>query len=327
SAEQTTQTLYHSENSVMGSLSKIQKNIETLVALGANAGDALESANSAYYQAEEIYSQINSILKNINTDPQALDNTQIRLELIKKLKKKYGATIEEILNYKIFLETELKNLNDHDANTQALSEELSKLHAQMETICQKISKQRVAAALNLAKKVIIELADLEMPKAEFEIAFSKKEISPDGFDHIEFMFNANVGQKLSPLKNTASGGELSRVMLALLSALGKGEHHTIIFDEIDTGTGGKAGQKIGEKLYNLSKLRQTFAITHIPQVAAFADTHVKIYKDLAGGKTLTKTEVLSEAEHIKEIARMISGEHITDSALNHAKELIKNLKG
>lgn len=325
-ADQIANALYRGENTVMQNLSKIIKNTDELISLGAKAETALESANNAYYQAEEAYAQVNDILKNTNADPEALDNAQIRLELIKKLKRKYGATIEEILNYKTQLETELKNLNDYDANTQELNEELAKLHKQMGTLCLKISAARKSAAAKLSKKVVAELADLEMPKAEFDIEFTRKEITENGFDYIEFMFNANVGQKMSPLKNTASGGELSRVLLGLVSAIGAGEHHTIIFDEIDTGTGGKAGQKIGEKLFNIAVNRQTFAITHIPQVAVFADTHVKIYKAALGGKTITKTETLSSEEHIKEIARMISGEHITDSALKHAKELIRNLK-
>ncbi len=173
-----------------------------------------------------------------------------------------------------------------------------------------------------AKSVQVKLCDLEIKNAVFDVKFDRKAPSADGYDLVEFMFCANKGEKVLPLKNSASGGELSRLLLAIeLSSKIKNDR-VVIFDEIDSGTGGKTGEKIGKKLSELAEIKQVFSITHLAQVAAFARTHIKIYKETENLRTYTKAKMLTETEHIEEIARMISGEKITKAALEHAKYLV-----
>ena len=175
------------------------------------------------------------------------------------------------------------------------------------------------------KKIISELEDLNMKNSQFEISVEKSEISRTGFDKLEFMFSANKGEKLYPLSLVASGGEISRVMLALSTTISDNYNvGTIIFDEIDTGTSGKTGEKIGKKLKSLSDNRQIISISHLAQIASNADNHIKIYKETEKGRNITKAKVLNANERIEEIAKIISGEKITEHAIKHAEELLND---
>lgn len=310
----------------MESISKAKKNIETINNLGADASEELSLIEQAYYQVEEAYRGVEEILAKTDPDPEKLNNAMERMELIKKLKKKYGSSISEILNYRDKVETELKSLSEYKQNTEKLEKELEEKNNELLDVCEKISKKRKKAALLFSKSVIKELQELEIKNALFEVKFDTKEPSANGYDSVEFMFCANKGEKILPLRNTASGGELSRVLLAIELSSKLNTDQTSIFDEIDTGTGGKTGGQIGKKLFELSSKKQVFSITHLAQVAAFAKTHIKIYKETENLRTFTKAKVLTENEHIEEIARMISGEKITSSAIEHAKDLIKGPK-
>ncbi|MDR2425980.1 MAG: DNA repair protein RecN [Endomicrobium sp.] len=322
--EETVSLLYSGENPALTTIIKAKKNIETINNLGAEASEALSLIEQSYYQTEEAYRETDSILSKIETNPEKLNETAERIELIKNLKKKYGSTISEILEYKNSIEAELKTLCDYKENTDKLEQELIVNIKYLEEFCKKISKKRKKAAVDFCKSVKKEFEDLEMKNAEFEIKFHRKEPSADGYDEIEFMFCANKGEKILPLKSTASGGELSRVLLAIEISSGLKSDQTTIFDEIDTGTSGKTGEKIGRKLKALAENKQVFSITHLAQVAAFAKTHIKIYKEILDSRTYAKAKMLSEREHAEEIARMISGEEITKAAIEHAKDLIKN---
>jgi len=315
--------LHSGENDALNALLKAKKNIESINALGADASEAVSLIEQSYYQAEEAYREVENILDKTDLNPEKLNSALERAELIKKLKKKYGATIADILAYRDSIEAELKNLDNVKENTDKLEKELAEKSAELNDVCAKLSDKRRKAASGFAANVQKNLTDLEIKNAVFEISFSQKEPAADGFDAIEFMFCANRGEKILPLRSCASGGELSRVLLAVEISSGLKSDQTTVFDEIDTGTGGKTGEKIGEKLSELSKIKQLFAITHLAQVAAFAKTHIKIYKETENGRTYTKAKILSSNEHIEEIARMISGEKITPAALAHAKELIK----
>ncbi|MDR1196423.1 MAG: DNA repair protein RecN [Endomicrobium sp.] len=322
--EETVSILYSGETPALNAIIKAKKNIEAINNLGANASEALSLIEQSYYQAEEARRETENILSKIETNPEKINETLERIELRKKLKKKYGSTIAKILEYKNTIEAELKTLADYKENTGKLQQELAVCVKQLEEICEKISKKRKKSAADFCKSVKKELEELGMKNAEFEINFSAKEPSADGHDSIEFMFCANKGEKILPLKNTASGGELSRVLLAIEISSELKSDQTTIFDEIDTGTGGKTGEKIGKKLKALAENKQVFSITHLAQVAAFAKTHIKIYKEILDSRTHTKAKTLSEDEHAQEIARMISGEKITKAAIEHAKDLINN---
>ncbi|AKL97429.1 DNA repair protein RecN [Endomicrobium proavitum] len=314
--------LHSGDSDALNAILKAKKNIETINSLGADASEALSLIEQSYYQAEEAYREIENILSKTDLNPEKLNAALERAELIKKLKKKYGTAIADILSYRDSIETELKNISGFKENTEKLEKELAAKTGELTDICEKISLARKKSATVFCANVQKNLTELEIKNALFEISFMQKEPAADGYDSIEFMFCANKGEKILPLRACASGGELSRVLLAIETSSGLQSDQTTIFDEIDTGTGGKTGEKIGEKLKELSKNKQLFAITHLAQVAAFAKTHIKIYKETENERTYTKARILSENEHIEEIARMISGEKITPAAIEHAKQLI-----
>ncbi|MDR3050081.1 MAG: DNA repair protein RecN [Elusimicrobiota bacterium] len=315
--------LYSGENTVLSQMMKTKKDIEALNSLGAQAEEALTLIDQSYYQIEEANRSVENILAKSEINPQKLNEALEREELIKKLKRKYGANITEILQYKDKIQNELETLNNLGANTAKLEKDIEEKMQVLLSLCKELSQKRKKESSTFCNYVKKELSELEIKDAVFETRFEEKSPSANGYDRIEFMFCANKGEALLPLKNTASGGELSRVMLALELSSQFNKDQTTVFDEIDAGTGGKTGEKIGKKLGALSKKKQVFSITHLAQVAAFADTHIKIYKDTQNSRTFTKTRILSQEEHIEEIARMISGEQITQSALEHAQNLIK----
>ncbi|MCL2507049.1 MAG: DNA repair protein RecN [Endomicrobia bacterium] len=321
-AQEIVSLLYSDDNAALNRILRAKKNIEQINSYNSDAAEALSLIEQSYYQTEEAYREIENILSKTDLNPEKLNELLERVELIKKLKKKYGANIEEILNYKNKIEQELKILNDYQDNTEKLEHELKDKTKKLDEVCEKISKKRKKASLSFSEKVKNNLTELDIKNAVFEVNFDKKEASANGFDSIEFMFCANKGEKILPLRNSASGGELSRVLLAMELSSKLETDQTTIFDEIDTGTGGKTGEKIGSKLAQLADKKQVFSITHLAQVSAFAKTHVKIYKETKNSRTYTNAKILSENEHIEEIARMISGENITPHALKHAKTLI-----
>ncbi|MCL2799372.1 MAG: DNA repair protein RecN [Endomicrobia bacterium] len=325
-SEEIVSLLYSDENSALNRILKAKKNIEQINNYSSDASEALSLIEQSYYQAEEAYREVEEILSKTDLNPEKLNEALERSELIKKLKKKYGANIPEILNYKNKIEKELKLFQDCHDNTEKLEKELEDKAKQLDEICEKISKKRKKAAISFSEKVKNNLLELDIKNAVFEIKFDKKDAMANGCDLIDFMFCANKGEKILPLRNTASGGELSRVLLAIELSSKLENDQTTIFDEIDTGTGGKTGEKIGLKLARLAEKKQVFSITHLAQVSAFAKTHIKIYKETKNSRTYTKAKILSEAEHIEEIARMISGENITPHALEHAKTLINSCK-
>jgi DNA repair protein RecN (Recombination protein N) len=314
--------LYSSENSVMGNILKTKKNIETVNSYGVDTSTAMSLIEQAYYQTEESYKEIGIILSKTVLDPEKLDASLERIELIKKLKKKYGSSIESVIEYKNKIADELNSLNNCKNDSEKLKKELKSETKRLSELCEIISKKRQEAARVFAESVRKKLFDLEIKNAVFEVKFDRKEPSADGYDLAEFMFCANRGEKILPLKNSASGGELSRVLLAVELSSKIKTDRMVIFDEIDSGTGGKTGGKIGEKLSELARRKQVFSVTHLAQVAAFAGTHIKIYKTTKNSRTYTKAKMLTEMEHVKEIARMISGEKITKAALEHAKDLV-----
>jgi len=323
-AQETSSLLYLNDGAAVSQLEKAKKNIEAINNYGADASSAVSLIEQSLIQAQEAYREIENILSKTDLNPDKLNSALERAELIKKLKKKYGKNIEEILNYATQIETELSSLKNYGQNNEKLAKELEETLAELKAICKKISEKRQKAAKVFCQNVQKELSQLDINNAVFEIKFTEKEPSSNGSDAIEFMFCANSGEKILPLASSASGGELSRVLLAaeLASKSKKSQTQTVIFDEIDSGTGGKAGEKIGKKLNELSNKKQVFLITHLAQSAAFAKNHIKIYKETKNSRVYTKAGILTKNEHIEEIARMVSGQKITKSAIEHAKELV-----
>jgi DNA repair protein RecN (Recombination protein N) len=316
--------LYSSDNAVLDGILKAKKSIALINSYGEDASETLSLIEQSYYQVEEAYREVENILSKTSLDPERLNASLERAELIKKLKKKYGNTIEEIIKYKDKIVYELNSLSGYKENSDRFKKELEENTKHLLEVCEAISAKRQKTAKVFSKSVQDKLLELEVKNAVFEVKFEKKEPSANGYDVAEFMFCANKGEKILPLRSTASGGELSRVLLAIELSTKIHNYQTSVFDEIDTGTGGKTGEKIGEKLAELAKRKQVFSITHLAQVASFAKTHIKIYKEIENSRTYTRAKVLKECEHIEEIARMVSGEKISKTALDHARNLITN---
>ena len=317
--------LYKQEHSVTDNLSIINKQISLLEKYGINIDNISKNINSTMTQIDDVYREVEDLSNNIDVTPDSLDAMLERQQLIKKLKSKYGKNIQEIIDYGKNLEDKIKSLENYETNITNIQKEIDFLLKDITKLCQQISDKRKKIATVISKKIISELEDLNMKNSQFEISVEKSEISRTGFDKLEFMFSANKGEKLYPLSLVASGGEISRVMLALSTTISDNYNvGTIIFDEIDTGTSGKTGEKIGKKLKSLSDNRQIISISHLAQIASNADNHIKIYKETEKGRNITKAKVLNANERIEEIAKIISGEKITEHAIKHAEELLND---
>lgn len=318
--------LYGEDEAVIEKLGKVQKLVESLNMLGGNLSETSENLRKAYSMVDDAAHEIESFRDRLNADPEVLNQLLERQNLIAKLKKKYGNSIQEILAYKDKISSELDALSSVDQNRQELEKNVEKARAALISLCEKLTAQRKKAAEKLSMGTEKELHELGMKKARFSISI-EKEVEPtsEGQDRVEFLFCANPGEDAKPLKNIASGGEMSRVMLAIKTVLAKTDRiPALIFDEIDSGVGGPMGQVVGRKLKELSRHHQVLCITHLPQIAAFGTQHFYVEKETKGAQTLTCVRVLPQKERTDEIARMLSGEKITPSALIHAAELIKN---
>jgi DNA repair protein RecN (Recombination protein N) len=285
--------------------------------------------------------ELRKYVDQIKTDERRLENVENRIDLINRFKRKYGGSIESIAQHLEAISKELvdvENLADRISETEV---ELADLHEKMTKLATLLSAKRKKTAERLARKVVQELSDLKIPNAEFEVFLDDSQavtdtskylsgngrlLSETGFDRARFLISPNVGESMKPLADIASGGELSRVVLALKAILAETDSvETVVFDEVDSGIGGGAAEVVGKKLASLSRFHQVICITHLAQIAKFGDHHYKISKEISKGRTKTIVESLGNKERVKEIARMLGGEKITRATLAHAKEML-NLK-
>ena len=252
-------------------------------------------------------------------------NTEDRLNLINSLKNKYGKSIKEILDKRDEFEDELNRLLNADEYKSALLSEITSLKKEAYKLCKEISAIRKKGANKLSGKIAEALLDLNFLDSQFEIKVTSDEenMKQSGYDDIEFFISTNPGEALKPLNQVASGGEMSRIMLAIKSVCANDSTATLIFDEIDTGISGRTAQKVSEKMSRIAKEHQVIVVTHLPQIAAMADTHFEISKSVNNGRTITSIETLSEEGKIKELARMLGGVTITDKVLENAKDMKK----
>ncbi len=317
--------LYKQEHSVTDNLSIINKQVDLLEKYGINVENISKNLASSMSQIDDIYREVEDLSNSIDIAPEKLDSMLERQQLIKKLKSKYGKTLQEIIDYGKQLEDKVKNLENYEVNMDKLQKEINLTLKEITSLCEQISDKRKKVSKSISKDIISELEDLNMKNSQFEIDIKKGEITRTGFDDLDFMFSANKGEKLYPLSLVASGGEISRVMLALSTTVSNNYNvDTVIFDEIDTGTSGKTGEKIGKKLKSLSKERQIISISHLAQIASNADNHIKIYKESENGRNITKAKVLNDKERVEEIAKIISGEKVTEHARKHAEEMLSD---
>ena len=310
----------HSIDSINGAIRALEK-IEDL---DEKYSSILNSLKSVYYDMQEIGRDISCLREDVFFDEEQRIELETRLDLIFSLKRKYGNTIEEILKYKEEVENEINQIENIDEYNNKLKEELNKVKSKMFNISKDLNILRNKYGLELEERINKELKDLEMKNAKIKINinFSDNEkYNCNGLDEEEIVIRTNIGEDAKPLYNIASGGEMSRIMLAIKNVLSNVDSVPIlIFDEIDTGISGIAAKSVGEKLKSISKMHQVLCVTHLASIAAKGDYNYYIYKKVEEEKTITNVELLNEEETIKEIARIASGD-ITEISLKHAKEL------
>ncbi|MBQ8539188.1 MAG: DNA repair protein RecN [Ruminococcus sp.] len=287
--------------------------------------DLSDRLYNALYELKDIADLIDDAVSDIDADPYRLEEIEERLDLLYRLAKKYGPTEEDMLEYLETSQQKLKELEDYDINREKLRERYEQLESESMEKALKLSKIRHEVALDFASSVQKEMAFLEMPNVRLVVDFKETELSKLGIDKVEFLISVNLGEDPKPATKIASGGELSRMMLAIKTVLARHDIvETMIFDEIDTGISGSAAQKVGMKLKEVSKDRQVMCVTHQAQIAALADSHFLINKKFIDNKTYTEVEKLSIDGRVNELARIIDGVNITQTALDHARKLIEN---
>ncbi|WP_412988163.1 DNA repair protein RecN [Pediococcus siamensis] len=283
--------------------------------------------SSAYYQLQDAASEISGELDNMEWDEGKLDQVEKRLEEIYQLKRKYGDTVEQILKYDQKVSQELHSMVGTEADEDQMAEQLKALRVELEKSAQKLTVKRQTAARQLQSAVHEQLKQLYMDKAEFEVHFAPSEetqFRAFGKDNVEFYLRTNPGESMGPLSRIASGGELSRIMLALKTIFAKSQGITsIIFDEVDTGVSGRVAQAIAEKIKLIASYSQVLCITHLPQVAAEADHQFFVAKEIKHDRTETQLTHLDENGRVQELARMLAGSTVTELSVQHAKELLK----
>lgn len=328
------EALYAAENNAFDCLQEAIKALNSAKEYDSGLSEAAERLESALIEIEDVASELGSYLGKADFDENELDLLQNRINLINNLKRKYGSTEEEILAYREKIALELSDLESSDEILLKYEKEAAELKKAALAAAEDLHKKRIFSAEKLAKEIMAELSELDMPKVTFKAAVTEKldaegekVLSSNGFDEVEFLISANPGESLKPLSKIASGGELSRIMLALKSIFADSDTvETLIFDEIDTGVSGRAAQKIAEKISRLSRKKQVFSITHLAQLASMADFHYLIKKTTGEDKTSTSLKLLDEEERTKELARIMGGAYITDLTLENAKEMLSLAK-
>ena len=323
--ENSIQRLKEGEYSVINSLGKIKKNLEQLSDISETYSELKEKIENIIYEVDDIGYSLEDMVENVESDDVRLEKVISRIDEINKLKLKYGSTIEEILAFREENEKKLSLIkfeNNELANLKKEKEEKAKIYFENS---QKLREIRKKVAENLEKTINVQLKDLNMANSKFKVAFSEKTvISSKGMDDVEFMMVTNLGENYKPLAKIASGGEISRIMLALKTVFSSVDNISVlIFDEIDTGISGETVRKVAEKLKELSGTVQVICVTHSPQIAGKSNQQFFIKKEIENNVTETKVRELNTDERIREIARIISGDNITETSIKHAKEIMK----
>ena len=268
-------------------------------------GQLYERLGEAYSEVYDIAATVEDKRGELDVSPGELDRVESRMDLLYRLKKKYGATVEDMLDYQARCEAELAQIEDAGDTLVRLEQALSKAEKEARQAAQALSDARKAAADRLTAQILTELQQLDMGKIRFAVDFAEKPLDSDGMDTVRFLMSANVGEELRPIHKIASGGELARIMLAMKNVLSEQDHvGTMVFDEVDTGVSGRAAQKVAEKMARISRRKQVLCVTHLPQLAAMADTHFSVEKGERGGRTYTEVRRLDREQRRQELARL-----------------------
>ena len=322
--EETSQFLKEGEFSILTALGRAKRNLEQLSDLSESYSELYEKIESVLYEVEELSYSVDNFVGDVEIDDRKLEKIVERIDDINKLKLKYGSTITEILEFRDKIEKDLSLVNFENEELENLKNEKSELVSQYFQDSEKLGEIRAKIAENLQNTIDVQLDDLNMENAKFKVEITKtQEITAHGTDNAEFMIATNVGETFKPLAKIASGGEISRIMLALKTVFSAVDNISVlIFDEIDTGISGETVRRVAEKLRELSRNTQIICVTHSPQIAGKAQQQFFIKKEIENNFTETKVYELNTEERIREIARIISGDNITEASINHAKEIM-----
>ncbi len=326
SSEKVAESLNNVSNNLEGTIIDVindsLRTLEKIEDVNSKYGEKLVEMKNIYYEVQEVARDISSMKEDVYFDEEERNEIEERLDEIYSLKRKYGNTIDEIIEYKEKLENEIDRIENLDEENRKTKEKIDKITIEMEKLCEEITELRKSNSVILNDKINQELAQLEMKNARFNAKIIEdKEFSPNGKSHVEFVITTNLGEEEKKLNKIASGGEMSRIMLAIKTVLSDiDEVPVLIFDEIDTGISGKAANSVGNKLKKIAQKHQVIIVTHLATIAAQGDYNYYIYKEVQDNKTNTKVKLMNEDETIREVARIASGE-ITDISLSHAKEL------
>jgi len=324
--------LYEDERAIVSGLEKTLRGLEELSTYDSSFSEYREGLRSALAVLQDIAFAVRGFSNSLEFSPERLNEIESRLSEITRLKRKYGGSIESVLKQLEESKTRLQNIETSAHRESSLLKELGEARKAYLEAAMQLSKKRRDAAKLLEKEVEKNLSDVALEKAQFQISITTlpedvEDFSSKGINRVEFNFSANVGETPKPLSKVASGGEASRVMLVLkTSAQLKDVEKAVVFDEIDTGIGGRVAEAVGMKLKRLAETQQVLCVTHQPQVAALADVHFSVDKSTDGKSTSVAVTRLKKEERVEEVARMLAGEKITDTARKHAKELIGNRK-
>ncbi len=283
-----------------------------------------ERLGEAYSEVYDLAATVEDKRSELDVSPGELDRVEGRMDLLYRLKKKYGATVEDMLDYQHKCEAELEQIEYAGDTLARLEKELSHAEAKAKKAALALSDGRKEAAQRLTEQILDELRQLDMGKIRFAVDFAEKPLDSDGMDTVRFLMSANVGEELRPIHKIASGGELARIMLAMKNVLAEQDSvGSLVFDEVDTGVSGRAAQKVAEKMARISRRKQVLCVTHLPQLAAMADTHFSVEKGERGGRTYTEVTQLSREARRQELARLTGGSHVSQTMLDGAEELLR----
>lgn len=314
------------EYNVSEMFSQAVANLESISEFSDELEDLASRSENVLAEIDSLADDVRMLADRFDFNPRELDEIEDRLGVINSLKRKYGRTIGEINSYLADAKAKLAQIEYSDEAILKLDAELSKAHDELVAKAKVLTDSRKKAAEEISREVTKELSELEMPKVRMQVRTDKKKYSFDGADDVEFLISTNVGENVKPLSAVASGGELSRIMLALRKILSSSaQNETLIFDEIDTGVSGKASVRIAQKMKQMSKTAQVITVTHLAQIAAYADEHLKIEKKDDGQRTFTTVTELDEKGRIEELARLLGGD-IASSAVATAKDMLVSAK-
>ena len=333
--------LYSEGGSIVEKLGTVERDIDALTALDSAAAPLKEAVSSALVQLEEAAGQLKGYLAKVDLDPNRLEDIESRFDELQRLKRKYKAeTVEEIIAYQARIERGLQGTADLDADIALLERQTKEGESKVGEVAARLSQGRLEAAHRLKQEIERELGTLAMERTTFAVQMTPVAgsgdvvevegvmVGPRGAEEVEFLISPNIGEEPRPLSKIASGGELSRIMLAIKKILTKGAHdQTLVFDEVDAGIGGQTAEVVGHTLQDLARYHQILCVTHLPQIAAFGTTHYHVAKREEQGRTITSVERLEEDTVVEELARMLGGTGVTAATRTHAHEMMQRARG